>query len=237
MPGSPPKPDDVLFDLRLARSAPDLWPMLDQLYGARPDYAAFRARSSRRCARPGRTARGPETAGPEARPGTRLVPARRHGGLRLLHGPLQRHDQRRGGETGLPSGPWNHLRPLHALPEAPPRRQRRRLFGDGLPPVNPAFGTMDDFESAARTCAQHGISLCVDLVLNHTAKEHSWAKKAAKGDPKYQDYYLMFDTPEMPKPLRKPWSRSFPTTRPATSPITPRSANGSGPPSTNTSGT
>ncbi len=42
MPRSPSTPDDVLFDLRLQRSAPDLWPMLDALYGAHPDYSAFR---------------------------------------------------------------------------------------------------------------------------------------------------------------------------------------------------
>ena len=27
------KPDDLIFQLRLARSAPDLWPMLQALYG------------------------------------------------------------------------------------------------------------------------------------------------------------------------------------------------------------
>ena len=31
-----------LFELRLARSAPDLFPMLEVIYGARPDYPAFR---------------------------------------------------------------------------------------------------------------------------------------------------------------------------------------------------
>ena len=30
-----------IFDMRLARSAPDLWPMLERLYGDRPDYDAF----------------------------------------------------------------------------------------------------------------------------------------------------------------------------------------------------
>jgi len=31
-----------IFDLRLARSANDLWPMLDQLYGSDPSFAAMR---------------------------------------------------------------------------------------------------------------------------------------------------------------------------------------------------
>jgi amylosucrase len=44
MAKSPAIAEDDLFALRLARSAPDLWPMLDALYGHRDDYAAFRDR-------------------------------------------------------------------------------------------------------------------------------------------------------------------------------------------------
>jgi amylosucrase len=91
MPGSPPKPDDVLFDLRLARSAPDLWPMLDQLYGARPDYAAFRAALVK-------ALRKAWAARPEDLKRLDLSAiwnptgsSARHGGLCLLHRPLQRH--------------------------------------------------------------------------------------------------------------------------------------------------
>ena len=50
--------------------------------------------------------------------------------------------------------------------------------------INPAFGTMADFEAVSAALRARGMSLCVDLVLNHTAKEHAWAKKAAKGDPR-----------------------------------------------------
>jgi amylosucrase len=37
-----PSPDDDIFALRLDRSAPDLWPMLEAIYGDREDYPAFR---------------------------------------------------------------------------------------------------------------------------------------------------------------------------------------------------
>jgi amylosucrase len=80
--------------------------------------------------------------------------------------------------------------------------------------VNPALGTMEDLEAAARTLRQNGISLCVDLVLNHTAKEHAWARKAAKGDPKYQDYYLMFDSPDLPKRFEETLVEVFPDNAP-----------------------
>ena len=42
MARTPSMPDDEIIDLRLARSAPDLWPMLDTLYGHREDFADFR---------------------------------------------------------------------------------------------------------------------------------------------------------------------------------------------------
>ena len=35
--------DDEIFGLRMDRSAADLWPMLDELYGNEPGYARFRA--------------------------------------------------------------------------------------------------------------------------------------------------------------------------------------------------
>jgi len=36
--------DDEVFALRLDRSAPDLWPMLDAVYGAGADYDGFKLR-------------------------------------------------------------------------------------------------------------------------------------------------------------------------------------------------
>jgi len=64
--------------------------------------------------------------------------------------------------------------------------------------VNPAFGTMGDLRELATALRREGISLCVDLVCNHTAKEHEWADKAMAGDPVYQDYYYMFPDRIMP---------------------------------------
>ncbi len=59
--------------------------------------------------------------------------------------------------------------------------------------INPLLGTMDEFQMVAKTLRHKDMSVCVDLVLNHTAKEHGWAEKAKSGDKKYQAYYHMFD--------------------------------------------
>ena len=55
--------------------------------------------------------------------------------------------------------------------------------------VRSDLGTMDDLRDLATTLRGRGISLCMDLVLNHVAKEHEWAAKARSGDPRYRDYF------------------------------------------------
>ncbi len=64
--------------------------------------------------------------------------------------------------------------------------------------VNPALGTMPQLAALARELRQHGISLVLDFVFNHTSDEHEWAIKARSGDRRYQDYYRMFSDRSMP---------------------------------------
>ena len=44
--------------------------------------------------------------------------------------------------------------------------------------VRPDLGTMDDLAALSADLHEAGISLTLDLVLNHVAKEHEWAQKA-----------------------------------------------------------
>ena len=76
--------------------------------------------------------------------------------------------------------------------------------------VNPAFGTMADLRELATALRREGISLCVDLVCNHTAKEHEWARKAVAGDPQYQDYYYLFPDRIMPDQYEATLPEVFP---------------------------
>ena len=48
--------------------------------------------------------------------------------------------------------------------------------------VKPELGMMEDLLALAKDLRERGISLCVDLVVNHTAKEHEWAKRAMAGE-------------------------------------------------------
>jgi mono/diheme cytochrome c family protein/3-methyladenine DNA glycosylase AlkC len=80
--------------------------------------------------------------------------------------------------------------------------------------INPDYGTMADFEEVTAALRGRGISVCIDLVLNHTAKEHAWAQAAARGDARYQDYYLMFDDPAMPRQYERSLVEVFPDNAP-----------------------
>ncbi|MDQ1642428.1 MAG: amylosucrase, partial [Actinomycetota bacterium] len=66
--------------------------------------------------------------------------------------------------------------------------------------VDPRLGTMADLERLAGDLHSRGMSLCVDLVLNHTAAEHPWARAAAAGDPAYRAFYRIF--PDRTEPDR-----------------------------------
>lgn len=80
--------------------------------------------------------------------------------------------------------------------------------------VNPALGTMADLAELAAHLRHNGISLCIDLVCNHTAKDHEWAKKARAGDPVYQNYYFMFPDRTMPDQYERTLREIFPEFKP-----------------------
>ncbi|CCH76366.1 Amylosucrase [Nostocoides japonicum T1-X7] len=55
--------------------------------------------------------------------------------------------------------------------------------------VRPDLGTTEDLRSLTEVLRGQGISLVVDLVLNHVAREHEWARRAAAGERRYRDYF------------------------------------------------
>ena len=215
MARTPSVADDEIFDLRLARSAPDLFPMLEALYGARADYAAFQARLVKALRkgwadRPADLKRLDLARDLEPdwfqRPGMAgyVFYIDRFNGT--LQGVLDKLDYLT--DLGIT---YVHLMPC--LKPRPGDSDGGYSVMDYCQ-INPAFGTMEEFESVSAALRARGMSLCVDLVLNHTAKEHAWAKKAAKGDPVYQDYYLMFDTPDMPTLYEQTLVEVFPDNAP-----------------------
>lgn len=80
--------------------------------------------------------------------------------------------------------------------------------------VNPPLGTMKELAELATELRQHGISLVIDFVFNHTSDEHEWAKRALAGDREYQEYYRMYPDREMPDAFEKTVNSVFPDERP-----------------------
>jgi amylosucrase len=80
--------------------------------------------------------------------------------------------------------------------------------------VDPRVGTMADLQALAGDLHERGMVLCVDLVLNHTAREHEWARKALAGEPGYREMYLVY--PDRTEPDR--YERTLPEVFPDTAP-------------------
>lgn len=57
--------------------------------------------------------------------------------------------------------------------------------------VNPALGTMEDFEELVSALDSHGIGVMLDMVLNHTSTQHEWFQRALAGEKEYQDFYYL----------------------------------------------
>ncbi|WP_039944701.1 alpha-amylase family glycosyl hydrolase [Thermicanus aegyptius] len=56
--------------------------------------------------------------------------------------------------------------------------------------INPDYGTVEDFKRLITEAHKRNIRVIIDLVLNHTSKEHPWFQKALAGDPKYRNWYI-----------------------------------------------
>ncbi len=80
--------------------------------------------------------------------------------------------------------------------------------------VDPRLGTMDDLAELAAEFRQHGISLCLDFVFNHTSDESDWARQALAGDPEYQDYFRMFPDRSLPDAYERSLIPVFPDEHP-----------------------
>src|SRR3954463_1323536 len=80
--------------------------------------------------------------------------------------------------------------------------------------VEPALGTMDDLRALAADLRASGMALCVDVVLNHTAREHPWARAAMAGDERMLAYYRTFADRAEPDAYELTLPEVFPDTAP-----------------------
>lgn len=69
--------------------------------------------------------------------------------------------------------------------------------------IEPAFGTMEDFDEMLREAHRLGLKIVMDLVVNHTSNQHAWFRESSSDltNPK-RDYYIWRDGHEGQLPNR-----------------------------------
>jgi amylosucrase len=76
--------------------------------------------------------------------------------------------------------------------------------------VEAALGTMDDLRALAADLRAAGMALCIDVVLNHTAREHPWARAAVGGDERRLAFYRTFSDRAEPDAYERTLPEVFP---------------------------
>ena len=94
--------------------------------------------------------------------------------------------------------------------------------------VDPRLGTMAELEAVAAALRRHDMSLCIDLVLNHTAAEHPWARAWLAGDPAYADFYTAYPDRTMPNAYEATIPEVFPDRAPGSFSWVPEACDGAG---------
>ena len=76
--------------------------------------------------------------------------------------------------------------------------------------VREDLGTIEDLRELAATLRAKGISLTLDLVLNHVAAEHGWAASARAGDPYHRGFFHLFADRTLPDAYEASLPEVFP---------------------------
>ncbi|SDY86297.1 amylosucrase [Modestobacter sp. DSM 44400] len=94
--------------------------------------------------------------------------------------------------------------------------------------VDPRLGTMTDLEAVAAALRGRDMSLCIDLVLNHTAAEHHWAQAWLAGDHACADFYTAFPDRTLPDAYEATIPEVFPDRAPGSFSWVPEARGGAG---------
>lgn len=106
-----------------------------------------------------------------------------------------------------------HLMPFLDTPQDKSRSDGGYAVRD-FRAVRSDLGTMEDLAHLAKTCHEHGISLCMDFVMNHTSDEHEWAQRACAGEGEYMSRYFFEANPAVIEQYARDVPQVFPTTAP-----------------------
>ena len=80
--------------------------------------------------------------------------------------------------------------------------------------VRASLGTMEDLRELCSLMRGRGMSLCLDLVLNHCAREHEWAEGARRGISEYGEMFHVMPDRILPDEYEKTLPDGLPETAP-----------------------
>ncbi|MEM9778347.1 MAG: amylosucrase [Pseudomonadota bacterium] len=216
--------DDQIFALRRTRSAADLWEPLERLYQTHPNWPRLKPQldallTEAYAARP--TALRQLDLARDLSPDWFLAPDR-VGYVFYI--------DRFAGRIPDVLEHVDYLKSLgvtyvHFMPCLKPRAGESDggYAVEDYGQIDPRLGTMEEFTRTAAALRSHGIGVCIDMVLNHTAAEHAWARAAQAGDPTHQAFYHMFPDRSAPDAFEATLIEIFPDDAPGSFTLDPAS--------------
>ncbi len=206
-------PDRDAFLQRFDRHFPELCRLFHELYGTRPDWLAQLTALTLEAARSW-AVRPAELKASDASRGDRWFQSNQMlGGVCYVDRYARNLEGLRAQipyfkELGLT---YLHLMPLFRAPEP---HSDGGYAVSSYRDVNPRLGTMTQLRELAAELREHGISLVLDFIFNHTSDEHAWAEKAKAGDPAFSNYYWMYPDRTMPDAFERDVREIFPDDHP-----------------------
>jgi len=73
--------------------------------------------------------------------------------------------------------------------------------------IDPAYGTLDDFDELVAQAHTRGIRIVLDMVLNHTSTQHAWFRESLNKASPYRQFYIWRDG--TPDALPNNWRSKF----------------------------
>jgi trehalose-6-phosphate hydrolase len=61
--------------------------------------------------------------------------------------------------------------------------------------IDPAYGTLDDFDELVAQAKVRNIRIVLDMVFNHTSTQHPWFREALDPQSPYREFYIWRDEP------------------------------------------
>jgi glycosidase len=104
-----------------------------------------------------------------------------------------------------------HLMPLFRMPEG---ENDGGYAVSSFREVHPPLGSMAQLAELSRALRGEGISLVLDLIINHTSDEHIWAERAKKGEPRYEAMYGIYPDRTIPDLYERNLREIFPDEHP-----------------------